>query len=87
MSDKIDPKEAGRRLQQARVAAGLTQEQAATQLAMKRTELSELENGRRVPGWTRLLWMIETLGLDYRILFPEFTKKSAKIPKKSFDFK
>src|SRR5947209_7999105 len=45
--DSIDPKELGRRLQQARKKRGLTQEAAAQLVALARTTLVAIEKGER----------------------------------------
>jgi len=68
----IDRIEAGERLRDARKNANLSQEAAARMLGMTRQQLSGLETGRRVPTWPRLVEMVEKLGLDPRMIVPEF---------------
>jgi DNA-binding XRE family transcriptional regulator len=67
----IKRQEAGRRLKVAREARGLSQEEAAAMLDMSRPYLSDLENGKRVCAWTKLVEIVRTLGLDPRIILPE----------------
>lgn len=68
----IDRTESGRRLKAARESSGLNQSEAAASLGMAQPYLSDIESGRRVPSWPRVLAMVEALGLDPRIVAPEF---------------
>lgn len=68
----IDRIEAGRRLRDARKAAGYSQEKAAARLGINRPALSDLERGKRVPGWPRMVEIVTTLGLDPKAVVPEF---------------
>ena len=73
----IDREEGSRRLRAARESTGLTQTQAAEKLGLKQGSYAQYELGRRVPSWILLHEMIEKLGLDLTILFPEFCSKPA----------
>lgn len=69
--------EFGDRLRRARKATGLSQGEAAELLKIKPARLSEWENGRKVPSFTRVLEVAEKLRLDPRTLVPEwFAEKS-----------
>jgi transcriptional regulator with XRE-family HTH domain len=67
----IDRAEAGRRIKAARESIGLTQLSAATCLGMPRQQLSQIENGRRVPAWPVMVEIVTKLGLDPRTVVPE----------------
>ncbi len=62
----------GTRFQAARKAAGLTQSSAAKRARVAQPRIAEYENGSHAPGLFRLLQLIKILGLDPRILFPEW---------------
>lgn len=64
--------ESGRRLRAARAATGLNQTQAAEKLGMRQGSYAPYELGKKTPGWMTLMRWVETLGLDPKILFPEF---------------
>ena len=68
----LDRDECGRRIKAAREAAGLTQDQAATLLGVKRPSYAQYELGRRVPSWMNLYELIHLLKLDPAILMPEY---------------
>lgn len=68
----IDRIESGRRLRAAREALGLSQGEAAGALGMSQAYLSDIEVGKRVPGWTRMVAIVAGLGLDPRIVAPEW---------------
>jgi transcriptional regulator with XRE-family HTH domain len=74
----IEREECGRRLKVAREATGLSQTEAAARLEWKQPTLSQYESGARVPSWIVLLEMVEKLGLDPAIVFPEFARPRAK---------
>jgi transcriptional regulator with XRE-family HTH domain len=76
----IDSEECARRLRAAREATGLTQGQAAERLGIKRPTYTQYEVGRRVPSWVTLYHLIEKLGLNPAIIFPEYVaaKKGGK---------
>lgn len=67
--------EGGRRIKEARKAAGMTQGQAAAKMGMKQPSFAQYELGRRDPSILQVFKMIEVLGLDPAILFPEFRPK------------
>ncbi len=60
------------RFKAAREALGLTQAEAAAAIGVPQPRVAEYESGVRVPPTLRLIEIIETLGLDPAILFPEF---------------
>jgi transcriptional regulator with XRE-family HTH domain len=47
----------------------------ADQLGISRPRIAEYEAGRRIPTVTRLYEMIDALGLDYAIFFPEANRR------------
>lgn len=67
--------EFGRRFKAAREAAGLTQVEAAARLGIPQPRIAEYESGFRMPPLDRLTDIIEALGLNPRILFPEYFKR------------
>lgn len=69
---RIERAEAARRVRAARKAAGLSQREAAARLGVSQAWLSAVETGRRVPSWTRLVALVVTLGLDPKLVAPEF---------------
>ena len=71
----MDREQFGRRFKAARTAAGLTQGAMADQLGISRPRIAEYEAGRRIPTVTRLYEMIDALGLDYAIFFPEANRR------------
>jgi transcriptional regulator with XRE-family HTH domain len=64
--------EFGRRFKAAREAAGLTQLEAAQALGQRQPRIAEYESGKRVPPIPHLVEIVLTLGLDPRLLVPEF---------------
>ena len=70
--------EFGRRFKAARAAAGLTQAESAALLRIPQPRIAEYESGFRVPPVDRLVTIIDRLGLDPRILFPEFFKRRSR---------
>jgi transcriptional regulator with XRE-family HTH domain len=60
------------RLQQARIARGLTQAEAAARLGTPQPRIAEYESGFRTPPVLRLIEIITTLEYDPAIIFPEF---------------
>ena len=52
------------RLRELREAAGLTQEQLAEQIGVKREAVARWEAGKREPGWSNVLALAEALGVD-----------------------
>ena len=59
------------RFRSARVAAGLTQAAAAVRLGIAQPRIARIESGKHVPSVVRALEIIDVLGLDPRIVFPE----------------
>ena len=68
----MDAKEFGRRFKAARLVTGYSQGEAARRMGIFRPRISEIEAGASIPHLPRLMEMIDLLGLDPRILFPEF---------------
>jgi ribosome-binding protein aMBF1 (putative translation factor) len=63
----------GERLREARIAAGYaTQEAAAKALGIKQPLISQYEAGERIPPITRLIEIVAALGLNPRLLVPEW---------------
>lgn len=60
---RLDQIKLGERLRKARLDTGLTQARVATMCEMSRSYLSDLENGRALPG----LQNLATLGLLYMV--------------------
>jgi len=72
MQGALSGEECGRRLKEARIAAGFeTTAAAASRLNISYHRLYDLESGKRVPGWDSLHAIAVGLGLDPEILFPE----------------
>lgn len=74
----IDATEAGRRLRAAREATGISQSEAGRRLGVPHARVGEYEAGRKVMAWTRLVWYVETLGLDWRLVLPEATARRGR---------
>jgi transcriptional regulator with XRE-family HTH domain len=72
---KVEPiakEEAGRRVREAREAAGYRSARAAAlAIGMDPRYYSAIEAGRTTPVWTNLLAIAAALGLDPAVLFPE----------------
>jgi ribosome-binding protein aMBF1 (putative translation factor) len=65
-------RELGRRLRQAREAAGWTsQTEAAKALSIPPSRLAEYEKGQRTPPVLRLVEIVQALGLDGSTVLPE----------------
>jgi transcriptional regulator with XRE-family HTH domain len=64
-------KDLGRAVQQARLAAGLTQEELALVTAVDRTYLARLESGLSVLLLDRALRMLRHLGAEVTVSLPE----------------
>jgi ribosome-binding protein aMBF1 (putative translation factor) len=63
----------GKRLKAARLAAGYaTQAAAAKALGVKQPLISQYEAGERIPPITRLIEIVAALGLNPRLLVPEW---------------
>jgi len=60
----------GRRVQAARVSAGLTQQQLADAVGAHRVEISKIETGDREPGVLRFARIVRALDLAPDDLFP-----------------
>jgi transcriptional regulator with XRE-family HTH domain len=71
----IDAEEFGRRFKAARIAAGWPSGHAASKaLGMTWGGYNRLEGGKQVPSFARLLTIVRVLGLDPKILAPEWFK-------------
>lgn len=70
------PTEFGQRFKAARLKAGLTQVAAAERLGIPQPRIAEYETGGVVPPLPRLMEIMATLGLDPKIVFPEFFKST-----------
>ncbi len=68
----MTPIQFGLRFRDARKAVGLTQKAAAKILDIPQPRISEYERGRVMPPMPRIMELIERLGLEPRIIFPEF---------------
>ena len=79
MRELFDKVEAGRRIQAARIAKGLTQRQAAELLGVAVPTVYQLESGAYATSWTRYAFVVATLGLDPRIVLPELFSPLVKI--------
>lgn len=64
----MDAKTLGGRIAVAMKAAGVNQTRAAERLGIPRQRVSEWCNGRHEPGACRLVWLVETLGLDWSLI-------------------
>ena len=60
--ETIDPRALGRRLQEARKARGITQQEVAESLAVARTTVTALEKGERRPRPDELIQMARLYG-------------------------
>ena len=69
--------EFGRRFKQAREVRGFTQQTAADAIGVPQPRVAEYESGIHVPPVLRLVEIIEVLGLDPSVLFPEFFTRAA----------
>lgn len=70
VGESLDRKESGQRFRRAREALGLTRTQAALLVGLKMTRIQEIESGVQVT-WSKMLWLIRSIGLDPRIMVPE----------------
>jgi transcriptional regulator with XRE-family HTH domain len=52
------------RLKELREQAGLTQQQLADKAGLSKFGVSDLEQGRRIPGWDTVLALAAALGVD-----------------------
>lgn len=68
----IPPKLIGERIREARKHEMLTMREAAEGLGISLSTYAQLESGRRSPSFSRVLTIARILGLDPRILAPEF---------------
>lgn len=71
-SEAIDRQEAGSRLRCARESAGVSFDDACSRLGISKSRLSQIEYGRKVFSWPRLIHWTVTLGLDPALVVPEF---------------
>jgi transcriptional regulator with XRE-family HTH domain len=62
----------GARFAAARIAVGLTQQEAAGAIGVPQPRVAEYEAGKYVPPTLRLAEIVALLGLDPAILFPEW---------------
>jgi transcriptional regulator with XRE-family HTH domain len=74
MESLFDRKVFGARLAEAIKAKGLTQKRAGEIVGESQSRMSEYVHGHYLPLFDKLYTMIQTLGLDTRILFPEWYK-------------
>jgi transcriptional regulator with XRE-family HTH domain len=83
---KVEPiakEEAGRRVREAREAAGYRSARAAAlAIGMDPRYYSAIEAGRTTPVWTNLLAIAAALGLDPAVLFPELLGDRDARPRK-----
>ena len=68
----ISAPELGRRLRSAREARGLTQAAAAEKAGLHKQTISDLECGRSMPAFGRVVDLVEALGFDPAIVAPEW---------------
>ena len=69
------------RFKAARVATGMTQQQAADRLGVAQSWIAKVETGVVMPRVDRLTEIMATLGLDARTIFPEFFEAKSKSKK------
>lgn len=60
------------RFKAARQATGLTQVQAAEQIGIPQSRIAEYETAVAIPSAVKLFEIVQVLGLDPAILFPEW---------------
>jgi transcriptional regulator with XRE-family HTH domain len=82
LEGQITPEEAGRRIRLAREKVGFSQTQAAKKLKITQPRLSEMERGLKVTTWTRLVAIVKILGLDPKVIVPEFFGLDSKSRRK-----
>ena len=70
----MTPQEFGHRLKKARQQTGYLQHSVANKLGFGQPTMSSYEQGHSMPSVLTVMKMIEILGFDPRLLFPEFWK-------------
>lgn len=91
MENSVDPvyREVGRRIFEARDRMGLTQEQLAKKISLKRTSITNIEKGRQQLLLHMLIKIAKELDVTVESLIPKSTDKknnqinSKNYPKKS----
>jgi transcriptional regulator with XRE-family HTH domain len=63
------------RLRELREQAGLTQEQLAERVGVKRDAVARWESGRREPGWSSILALCKALGVECTAFAQSPTKR------------
>jgi transcriptional regulator with XRE-family HTH domain len=66
------------RFKAARIATGMTQQEAADRLGCVQPYIAKLETGVVVPRVDRLTEIMATLGLEAATIFPEFFQAGTK---------
>lgn len=75
-----DREKVGTRLRDARVMAGLSQEQAAQKMKLSRPAISEIESGKRKVSAEELIQFSELYKVDKLWLLLEESKSDAELP-------
>lgn len=78
MTEPITREELGGRFREAREARGLSAYEAAKIAGMAQARIGEIELGKHRPSFERVLYLVQVLRLDPRIIAPEFFPKSRK---------
>lgn len=68
----IDRAAFGARIQAAREAAGITMADAARSLGMSYQNLRRIEKGGMMPSFSAVMRIVDVLGLDPKIVAPEW---------------
>jgi transcriptional regulator with XRE-family HTH domain len=94
MENSVDPiyEEIGRRIFEARDRKGLTQDQLAKKISLKRTSITNIEKGRQQLLVHMLIKIAKELEVDIESLIPKAANENAnriydkKYPKKSLNW-
>ena len=63
----MDLKQVGSTIRQARIAKGLTQQKIANSIKICRASLIDLEYGRSIPKWDKMVKLQKLLGIKIKI--------------------
>jgi transcriptional regulator with XRE-family HTH domain len=70
-------REFGQRLREARIAAGITQQELASRIGMQRSHLSEIESGQQNVTLRSMTALAQALGLQIQVLLAPVPRKKS----------
>ena len=70
-------REFGQRLREARIAAGITQQELASRIGMQRSHLSEIESGQQNVTLRSMTALAQALGLQIQVLLAPAPRKKS----------